>query len=383
MDIFRKSTQVSLAIGRLFVLMLCFLAISKTNADQNTSIDRESFINITRSCFNDGMRSNVIDYKSTSFTEAYIAESLFSIFEQSDPKLTRANAEHFCKQNLVPKYQKYYESIVINSSDDIPILAKLGTTQIELNNKFIQWTNNAFLRHSTTGHSDLTLQALEKLPSDIKLEKWARRLVIRASQSPDIYRWEDERYHAHTVIDVQKGAKESIKAGQIKFTGLVNQIMAAILENIQSGDISGALFWMGVGCHPLQDLVYHRGMTMQQHAWLTYEVKDDPDTPSGELFHQRVEEANAYCQYFLQKMLRKAGDRLYQLQHWSPSDAFDFTELAERKFRGEPDMTINSLWEYRKLAWSHSSGKRPFSRQMARDDIVVWDVKDIISKLYN
>ena len=379
--VFRRKTRLVGEFGTVIVLAIILLGHAAARADQNTPINRDAFINIARSCFNDGIRTDVADYKRSPSTEAYLAERLFSVLGRSASELTRAAAEIFCKGDLIPTYKAAYAAVVAaaNEDPDDPILAKLGFLRIEHKNKFIQWTNNLFLRHNTTGHSELTEMALDALPSELQLGKWARRLVVRASQSPDLYRWSQERYHAHSVLDELSKRASAIKKSWQKFVMLVSQIMLASVEQVQNGDFASALFWMGAGCHPLQDLVYHRGMTLRQHAGLSYAVENrDPDLPTGALFRQRVDEGVSYCKFFVQNVLIRAGERARQLREWQPGENFDFTKLAEEKFRGEPDMTVGALYDYRKLADPYKLGERPLAELASGNGLIEWEVKAVM-----
>ena len=273
-------TRLVDTVGTVIVLTVLSLGHTAARADQNIPIARDAFIDNARSCFDDGIRKEFSDYKRSPSIEAYLAERLFRILGRPASGFTRAAAKNFCTRDLIPTYKAAYDAAVEekNKEPDDPILAKLGLVQIEHNNVFIQWTNNAFLRHNTTGHSELTKSALEALPSKSQLDEWARRLVVRASQSPDLYRWNQQRYHAHTILAKSGDRAAAIEKSQREFIQLVIQIMLASAEKIQNGDYASALFWMGVGCHPLQDLVYHRGMTLRQHAGLSYAVDNSVST---------------------------------------------------------------------------------------------------------
>jgi len=60
--------------------------------------------------------------------------------------------------------------------------------------------------------------------------------------------------------------------------------MEKMFRRVREKSYRRALFWIGVGCHAIQDLVYHRGMTLSQHAGLSFVLKDsDPDAPKGKL----------------------------------------------------------------------------------------------------
>lgn len=354
-----------------------------SRADQKPIVSEDSFIRIASSCFDNKIRKEIVQYKRVPAVKAFLAERMFRVLAGPASERSRAMAIRLCHSDLVPTYKSAYAAAMSEMKEKPfdPILSLLGTAPIEHHNKFIQWTNNLFLRHNTTGHSELTEKSIDTLPSKFKLGKWSRGLIVSASQSPDIYRWTHERFHAHTKLESDPNLNMAIEKSKQSFVNLIVTLMRMSAKQIKNADFAGGLFWLGVACHSLQDLVYHRGMTLRQHAGLSYALEDkDPDRPTGELLRKRNSEAVSYCRDIVQTVLTQVGKRLLDpLLRWRPPPNFKFSKFSKNKFQGKEDMTISALYEYWSLADPYKSGERSLRELDSGSGLIEWDVRKIIA----
>ena len=382
---------------RLLATAIFTLLLTSTghSVAQKRTIKPVEFSRIAQSCFFERVRTQ-ISYVKSKYTEAFVAERLISYLGKPVALLTREAARRFCETDIAPLYVKAHKEALADirkRKSEMPDLAKLSES-IELNDKFLQVTANLFINHTVSGHTDLTRRALYALPAELQFEQHARNLIVAASQTPDLYRWEDERYHAHTCIHPDTHTRKchpdrsevadrerAIRDSQTVFIGLIGEIMSQILRRIRERAYGRALFWMGVGCHALQDLVYHRGITLRQHAGLSYAVTDsDPDVPKGSLKAERERDAALYCKSFMETVLRRSNADKRYLQMWMPSRGHDLRELAKQEFGSDTDMNTFSLLNYWWLSRAYANGRRPMSELVpGKNGLIEWDVDQVMS----
>ena len=112
-------------------------------------------------------------------------------------------------------------------------LAPLGGQEIESTSAFVQGYQNLIGKHYR-GHADITRDAFRLLSGSESVSSEAGALLVRASQTPDLFRWGDGRYHAHTPeYDVATvGAKQqSLAEGQEQFIGLMCTLMGELSKH--------------------------------------------------------------------------------------------------------------------------------------------------------
>ena len=372
----------------LAIVLLGTLLELVVSAGEDHAMSQGDFARDVQACFYEQIYKQKVGYQKSLFTEAFIAERLISHFEDGSEKLTHSNANLFCKNKLIPLYVQAHAEAQINikeeSTEQDNILAPLGSEAIELNNKFIQITNNFFLRHNTTGHSDLTQLALQQLPKDLLPSPDGIKLIVRASQTPDLYRWEKENYHAHTKAHKTVNRAKAIGDSQEIFKTLMKEIMDRILQRVREKNYPAGLFWIGVACHPLQDLVYHRGITLSQHAGLSYVLDNsDPDFPTGTLFQSRVDQSVSYCKMFIETALKKTADAQSHLLRWTIPNNFDLRDLAQREFDNDTDMTAISLLKYWWLSRAYLNGERPMSELgTGNNGLISWNVEEVVLEVW-
>lgn len=239
-------------------------------------------------------------------------------------------------------------------------LAPLGTSAIESQRAFIEAAHNVTGRHAR-GHYDITLEALRALGPQLRLSDVAIEFVARASQSPDLYAWNDGRYHAH-ADEYQSDAADRearIAEGRGRFRQLLTKTIADLKRHADVGGWETALFALGIASHAVQDLVYHRGMTMRQHSGLSYAVGRNPDFPHGEDASKRWNEAVALTPRVVRAARAEVSDRIWEnLIAWRAPTPVDFQDVARRFFPAGEDISLRSLTAYWLLSLPYQSGAR-------------------------
>jgi hypothetical protein len=269
-------------------------------------------------------------------------------------------------------------------------LAPLGSDEIESTSILVEKYQNLIGKHYK-GHSDITRESLQSSGA-ARFSVAAVSLVVRASQTPDLYRWSDGRYHAHTPeydpTDL-KARKESIAAGQSAYSNLICRLMTAFSREVRSHSYQNSLFLLGVMSHSVQDLTYHHGITMRQHAGLSYAAKRNPDMPEGSAAGVLESEAVANTLWVMEHSRKLvSSDGWDALTNWSPSGDFSFTEIARQVFGSEggspmQDISMRALLDYRFLSLPYESGARPMSDLAdkscaAEEGLACWSAPDVL-----
>src|SRR5262245_27479553 len=109
------------------------------------------------------------------------------------------------------------------------------------------------------GHSDISRDAAH---SRNDLSQGAKELFAAASQGPDLFRWDDDRYHAQTAhYDSADRKLAQQEQSMARYLALLSNLAVEVRSRADSGDSQNAIILMGFATHMIQDLVYHRGMT--------------------------------------------------------------------------------------------------------------------------
>lgn len=237
-------------------------------------------------------RTIFVDWNSefSSYTEVAIAEFLIERIED----FREMDEEDFCRHVLFPEYLKGYREAVSREQEGRDaVLAPLGSDAIDAEDLIIQLSHNYYFKHYL-GHSDITRKALKTLNSDepeyseffkhfkelchCKISKESMDILAKATQLPDIYKWDNETYHAHSP-SFPNGVKQGL-VDYIEF--LIKQI--ELLREDAANDTYDAVIRLGGILHMIQDLVYHHGITLAQHSGLAYiknQSFNNPDFPPG------------------------------------------------------------------------------------------------------
>lgn len=303
----------------------------------------------------------------SGFTKIFISEQLS---KQLMEKLLQPSktipllslpVEDFCLQYLVMPYlEKYPKAVKQRSKKSKTALAPLGHSPIESESIFVELEHNLLGKHNR-GHSDITKEALEALRVEFKFSDIASEVIIRASQGPDLWKWKEEIYHAHTAWydqDNPSDRKEKIEMGVRKFATRLANIIKILINNAEHGASDRALFLLGVGSHLVQDLIYHRGMTLQQHAGL-FMTSRNPDFPKGNLEDERWEEAKELTIKLVMLVKQFLSYAAWEnMKKWEPIEKFNFLNLGNDVFNNKQDIGIVALAEYVLLAKAYLDGSR-------------------------
>jgi hypothetical protein len=224
-------------------------------------------------------------------------------------------------------------------------LAALGGLPIESTSTFMRLSQNHLGIH-WSGHADLTHEALKALAARFPL-------------------------HAHTS-EYASGdflAKQRAEAtGQESFLQLLGLHLSVFAKEAENGRSAEALFHLGVLSHMVQDLVYHRGMTMREHSGLAYLSDRNPDFPPGEQGAQRADDAVQATRSVMESALsRLTTGAQRRLAAWEPPVEFDFARIALRLFPEGEDINIRALAEYYLLASTYGNAGRPLE-ELEQDD---------------
>jgi hypothetical protein len=144
-----------------------------------------------------------------------------------------------------------------------------------------------------SAHADLMRHALgapsvSRQLARLRLDMCARGLLIHAAQMPDLYLFEHALWHARSRMCVNAaGFQQACPADEDAFVQLVVQSVHRAQRVFTAGDLPGAMLLLGAVAHAVQDLSYHRGMTLAEQAGLTYVAHSNPDHPHGHE-HERV-----------------------------------------------------------------------------------------------
>jgi len=340
-----------------------------------------------------------LDLRYTGLTAIFVAEQVArdARFNQGTGKvegpLMQMSVPAYCEEVLYKPYVRTLEdALAARAKASAGGLAPFGSEDIEADSLFVQGYQDLIGRHSK-GHSDIARAALETMArvQKIAVTPEAVTLVARASQTPDLYRWNDGRYHAHTPEFAAGKPDEriqSMSSGMKAFGKLVCDLSTTFVELVKVGAKEESLFMIGVIGHAVQDLEYHRGMTMSQHSGLSYVVSlnpDSPDIPKAAEIERRSIEGTVWM---MQLLRGRVGNAQWQsLFKWKPLGDFSFRGTAERVYglKGGTrvqDMKVSALASYWNLSLAYRSGERPRSEleveSCSKDGgISCWDAAEV------
>lgn len=261
-------------------------------------------------------------YKVTSETDAALTELIpvfYNDIKTMDPR-------SFCQDKLLPSFIKKYaeakENMVrknaageegmtaqTNSSSEkrFPDLGFPGTRAMSADTVAARAVaaGHSVLYSHIVGHSDITSVALNELISltgktrdsskelerrcNCTMSQFTKELVESASQSPDLYEWDTDSYHAQTkehnetdTTQASEHAQVSLDEFKAQINKMVKQIRAWLSGPASARSYPRAAFQLGALCHLVQDLVFHHGITAKQHSGLAYINQfRNPDFPLG------------------------------------------------------------------------------------------------------
>lgn len=303
----------------------------------------------------------------SGFAKGFVYEQIVgALSPQNTPtaweKLAATPARIFCTETVVPAYlAAYRKGLEEVGRETKGSLAGLGTGAIESSSPFVQFGQNHFGVH-TRGHYDITVAALDGLPSGFTVSSQATKLLASASQTPDLYRWSNETFHAHTSEFADGDANDRAKQlaeSKKRYVVLIGNLLTQFQSSVRVRDDAEALFQLGVTAHLVQDLIYHRGMTLRQHAGLSYFLKKNPDFPVEPLGQRRWDEAVQQTKRLFRYAIGKVGEAEWRrLLTWNPSPDFEFAALAKKMFVKDQDIGVAALVDYYLLISPYIEGTR-------------------------
>jgi hypothetical protein len=390
------------AVAMWISLGLALAGAARANDDTETRI-KDWSIKVER-CF--ARKLTELRAKDPKLPEEVSGFAKGFVFEQLQAALPKDNAipalkalaatspENFCTTKVVPAYVtaygKAFEKVKQQKKADTT-LAGLGSGEIESSSYFVEFAHNSFGRH-TRGHYDLTLEATAAPEAGFKFSSTAARLVASATQSPDLYQWNNETYHAHTSEfidgDLQDRAKQ-IAESKKRYLGLLAQRLDQFQAHAGVGEDAEALFVLGVSAHMVQDLVYHRGMTLRQHAGLSYYLLKNPDDPPGQLGQQRWKESvDQTVKLFRYAQGKVSAQDWKRLADWKPPETgFNYAEVANRIHARDQDIGTGPLTSYYLMMSAYiTKARSPDELQDANcapdRGLVCWDTNAVLIEAF-
>lgn len=129
-----------------------------------------------------------------------------------------------------------------------------------------------------SAHADMVRHAMAapavaKELRRLSLGTCPRGLLMQGAQVPDLYLFGHPLWHAQTEQAASRASSRD------RFVALVVLTVQQAREAALREDVERAMVLLGAAAHAVQDLVYHRGMTQQEKAGLTYRAHSNPDLP--------------------------------------------------------------------------------------------------------
>lgn len=152
-----------------------------------------------------------------------------------------------------------------------------------------------------SAHADLMRQALGTPPvarqlRRLGLDTCARGLLMQGAQVPDLYLFHRDLWHGHTLPAKSRALQVSaaqVEEARAQFVALVVDTVHESQQAILALQIERGMLLLGAAAHAVQDLQYHRGMTRQEKAGLTYIAHSNPDVPQGSVSQRLHRDAAA------------------------------------------------------------------------------------------
>ena len=328
----------------------------------------------------------------TGFARMFVYEQIINALPAENlpgkwDALIGSPPEQFCTTKVIPAYlgayRGAYEDMRRKASGS---LAGLGTGSIESNSIFVEYTQNHFGVHAK-GHYDITMATLQGAGTGSPSA--AMKLMASATQTPDLYRWSNETYHAHTSEFIDGDAADrarQLALSRERFVDLLRSILAKFKASVGVKDDAEALFELGVAAHLVQDLVYHRGMTLRQHAGLSYYLRTNPDFPEGAVEKQRWDEAVALTHRLFDDARASVGDDAWKrLMAWTPYGEFDFHAVALKIYVKDQDIGVGPLMDYYLMILPYVAHTRSVDElqdtHCAQDrGLACWNPEEVLSK---
>lgn len=371
-----------------YVLLLLLGGVSSARAaevapekpDQSAIVARSARLH---DCFLEGLRH--LEREDQTLKTSPLAEAYFLDQLPDDPRdLLRMNIEAFCVQ-IVQGYKfahKASQRSLTQDKKQKPALGGAGTRPIDSQSSFLRFAQKNSAASHIAGHSDITETAVKGLVAP-RFGDDALILLARAAQAPDLYRWNSDSHHAQTPEHGIDDRATRIQAGKAAFLALELELLERFRLAAQNpATADQALFILGIACHAIQDLAYHRGMSLREHSGLSYFRNRNPDTPPAGEREQRQKVATTYTARILTLARNMVGESVWRhLVSWEHPGEWDFFRLASQVFnQREQDMTSTALLDY----WMMSLDYRLGRRNRAELDLAArgtWDADKLVDEV--
>lgn len=354
-------------------------------------------------CFIEKMQKYDSNFERTPSTDLFVFDVITN--PNNDKAIPRLDEDAFraafCKSALVKPYKPLYRrSKAQRVARSKGTLGPLGGLWIETESPFIDSFYNLTGREAW-GHSDITGDALSILlvnHPEFKLTQGGNHFLKHASQVPDLYHWKDEVFHAHTPSEednnyIGKSKLERITAGKELFKTHVRDHMRRFLQELSLNNVAGALLALGTVSHGVQDLVYHHGITLGQHAGLAYAGGfENPDYPNDKIRPIIQMEARTNTSLVLKTARTYAGDCGWRkIQDWEGLGGKSADDRSKKFWKHmskgnlRQDIGYFSLISYYGMADPYRKGNPKRKELEDASEIIDWRsnelIKDIIDYL--
>jgi hypothetical protein len=340
-------------------LILALSCVTTFSANAQTPPQLDTLADTMEECIRNSQQEMATKLNAklefNDYTASYVSAWLsmwLSGSSSNEIEMDAVDMENLCKL-MLDDYSPSIEEVAKDRNlKGVEILAPVGGIPIEAESLFISVTNNWLFKHHK-GHSDLTAEAWKRktgLSSTSNAGFW----ISRASQTPDLYRWRSEKYHAHTPeYDYKNGNDRAVKIedGISVFREQLTQVLKEIRQDAKSNSIAEAIFRIGIGAHLVQDLVFHRGITLRQHSGLAYALGKNPDYQQAYLIPTVWNDAVVMTERWIQAIKNSlSGDEWNTIVAWEPNGNIEFMKLAKLIFDSPQDISVRELVKYYELS---------------------------------
>lgn len=317
-------------------------------------------------------------YKSIRVSESFP----LSIIEQF-PEPDRLLFRDFSIESKCSELESYFlEACRVQYS----IEATPGSRPINSDSRVIRCLNGIINDPHVAGHSDITRNMVLK-SNRLSLKMNVIELLEFASQSPDLYRWSFESYHAHTVSSGFTSPNSSdISRSQALFIQLAVKMFLQFADEVESENpnYARAFFILGSTLHLFQDLAYHRGMTMAEHSGLSFHRRANPDAPTDpreaeDRYNEAMKLTDIVMSTAHSFIGSKARDRI---EKWSGLEGIYFSKIAEEFYLTKQDLTKSNLLNYWLLSREFRNGKRS-EADLDQAEQGRWNIESVWRKWQN
>jgi hypothetical protein len=174
----------------------------------------------------------------------------------------------------------------------------------------------------------------------------ARRIMVDASQDPDLFEWQVMKAHGQTRTVSDQDAHPAPGDGTGEFVGWVQDYVKRAAKVCAKGEDGAreALYWTGYSVHAVEDLAAHRGRTNPEHAYNAAHDENPDEDPHA--FDLAVDMARMALQGFLDGPLKQCKPAFASFNGRFVS----YPEKLLKPFERKRDMTLGSLWDYKASA---------------------------------